>query len=99
LREQLAAELKGINSAEVAANWAHRVLGAKNSLIAADAACIEEAFRAKLATIATDTADGLEMPQETKRPQTRNCGVKKTAIRCNRQEHLGIAGAASGSQS
>ena len=48
LRDQLAAELGEINSTEEAANWAHRVLGAKNSLTASDAACIEEAFRAKL---------------------------------------------------
>jgi ERF superfamily len=38
LRDQLAAELGEINSTEEAANWAHRVLGAKNSLTAADAA-------------------------------------------------------------
>ena len=55
LRDQLAAELGEINSTEEAANWAHRVLGAKNSLTAADAASIEEAFRVKLATLATDT--------------------------------------------
>jgi ERF superfamily len=66
LREQLAAELKHINSAEEAANWAHRVLDTKNSLIAADAASIEETFRAKLAIFAVD---GPEMPQETERPQ------------------------------
>jgi hypothetical protein len=69
LRDQLAAELREINSTEEAANWAHRVLGAKNSLTAADAACIEEAFRAKLAIFATDTADGPAIPQETERPR------------------------------
>ena len=69
LRDQLAAELREINSTEEAANWAHRVLGAKNSLTAADAASIEEAFRAKLATLAADTANGLH---ETKRPQTQS---------------------------
>jgi hypothetical protein len=69
LRDQLAAELGEINSTEEAANWAHRVLGAKNSLTAADAACIEEAFRAKLAIFATDTADGPAIPQETERPR------------------------------
>ena len=72
MRDQLAAELGEINSTDEAANWAHRVLGAKNSLTAADAACIEEAFRAKLAIFATDTADGPEIPQETKRPQTQS---------------------------
>jgi ERF superfamily len=66
LRDQLAAELGEINSAEEAANWAHRVLGAKNSLTPADAARIEETFRAKLASFATD---GPEMLQQTERPQ------------------------------
>jgi hypothetical protein len=69
LRDQLATELEDINSTEQAANWAHRVLGAKNSLTAADAACIEEAFRAKLATFVTDNADGSEKARETERPR------------------------------
>ena len=47
LRDQLAAELKGIGSAEEAATWAHRVLGAKGTLVAADAKHIEDAFQAK----------------------------------------------------
>src|SRR6516164_8979013 len=70
LRDQLAAELKEIDSSEEAANWAHRVLGAKSTLTAADAACIEEAFRAKLALVATNTSDGSEIPQEKERLQT-----------------------------
>jgi hypothetical protein len=76
LRDQLATELAEINSTEEAANWAHRVLGAKNSLTAADAARIEEAFRAKLATFATD---GPEMLQQTERlqPQRRSNRGKK----------------------
>jgi ERF superfamily len=49
LREQLAAELKDINSADEAANWAHRVHGAKNSLTAADAEYVEQAFLERLA--------------------------------------------------
>ena len=36
LRDQLVAELKGIGSAEEAATWAHRVLSAKGTLVAAD---------------------------------------------------------------
>ena len=69
LRERLTAELKDVNSAEEAANWAHRVLGDKNSLSAADATYIEEAFRAKLAMFVTDTADGSETvyPQAQRR--------------------------------
>jgi hypothetical protein len=37
LRNRLTSEVKDLNSAEEAANWAHRVLSAKNSLTAADA--------------------------------------------------------------
>ena len=59
LREQLLAELKEIASAEDATIWAHRILGAKNSLTAADAQKIEDAFQAKLATLgsAADISD------------------------------------------
>ena len=49
LRDQLAAELKGIGSAEEAAAWAYRVLGAKSTLVAADAKHIEATFQQKLA--------------------------------------------------
>jgi hypothetical protein len=70
LRDQLVAELKDLKSADEAANWAHRVLGVKNSLIAADADCIEDAFGTKLATFATDTAVGLKTTQEKGFPQT-----------------------------
>jgi hypothetical protein len=72
LRDQLVAELGEINSTEEATNWAHRVLGVKNSLTAADAACIEETFRAKLAVFASDTADRPKMPEDTKRPETQS---------------------------
>jgi hypothetical protein len=74
LREQLAAELKEINSADEAANWAHRVLGTKNNLIAADAACIEEIFRAKLAIFANN---GPEMLQKMEHPQSQRGRGKK----------------------
>jgi hypothetical protein len=77
LREQLVAELKDVSSAEAAANWAHRVIADKNSLTATDAACIEEAFRAKLAIFATDAP---EMLQETEWPQSQrrsNRGKKR----------------------
>ena len=59
LREQLLAELKEIASAEDATIWALRILGAKNSLTAADAQKIDGAFQAKLATLgsAADISD------------------------------------------
>jgi hypothetical protein len=71
LRERLAAELNDVKSAEEAADWAHRILGDKNSLSAGDAACIEEAFGAKLAIFASDAVEELEIPPETERPQKR----------------------------
>jgi hypothetical protein len=48
LRDRLSDELKSIGSAEQAALWAQRVLGAKTTLIAADAQQIEEAFCERL---------------------------------------------------
>jgi ERF superfamily len=76
LRDQLAAELNEIKSNDEAADWAYRILGAKNSLIAADAACIEEVFRAKLATFATDTPNELEISQEKESLRTRRSSAR-----------------------
>ena len=71
LRDQLAAELSCLNSAEDAANWAHRILSDKNSLNAADAQQIERAFRTKLATLIQGVDQDLNnhgpMPQGRKR--------------------------------
>jgi hypothetical protein len=46
-------------SDEEAANWAHRVLSAKNTLTTADAERVEQAFQARLASIVTGAADAL----------------------------------------
>jgi len=48
LRDQLVSEIPAIASPDDAAIWAHRILGAKNSLTAADARQVEDAFQAKL---------------------------------------------------
>jgi hypothetical protein len=64
LRDQLTAELKDLNSPEDAANWAQRVLAAKNTLTTPDAELVEQAFQARLASIVTDPADDQPMPQE-----------------------------------
>src|SRR5262249_11421965 len=45
LRDQLIAQLKGLNSPDEAANWAHRILASKNSLVHADAEQVELAFQ------------------------------------------------------
>ncbi len=62
-REAMLGELQGITSAEEPAAWAHRTLGAKANLTAADAGRVETAFGAKLSTFANaDGADILDRP-------------------------------------
>jgi hypothetical protein len=55
-RKQLTAELKDISSADEAANWAHRVMGAKNRLTASDAEHVERAFQERLVSITNQAA-------------------------------------------
>ena len=52
LGDQLLADVDGLSSADDAATWAHRIMPAKNSLAAADARRVEDAFAAKVATLA-----------------------------------------------
>jgi ERF superfamily len=56
LRKQLTAELKDISSADEAANWAHRVMGAKNCLTVGDAEHVERAFQERLVSITNQAA-------------------------------------------
>ena len=51
LREQLLADITELQSADEAADWVHKNLAAKNTLIAADAGLVEAGFRDRLATI------------------------------------------------
>ncbi len=64
LREQLLGQLLSINSPDQAANWAHRVMGAKNTLARYDAERVEQAFQAKLAIFASDPIDGVSIARE-----------------------------------
>jgi hypothetical protein len=68
LRDQLIAELRDLNSAEEAANWAHRIMPSKNSLIEADAALIEQAFQAKLGMFVGGALDKVRSPQAAEWP-------------------------------
>jgi hypothetical protein len=67
LRDQLMGELKEIASSDDAAIWAHRILGAKNSLTEVDARQVEDAFQAKLATL--DEGSGQPSPPTRSVPQ------------------------------
>jgi hypothetical protein len=86
LRDQLTAELNDLNSAEDAANWAQQVLAAKNTLTTPDAERVEQAFQARLASVVTDPANDLPMPQETQsRPLRADRGSKRrTATTINK---------------
>jgi hypothetical protein len=56
LRDQLLAELKTLDTNDAATVWAHRVLGAKNSLTSEDARSVEDAFRVKMTALGSDGA-------------------------------------------
>ena len=55
LRDRLVAEVQAIASSDDATTWAHRILGAKNSLIAPDARQVEDAFQTRLASVGLPT--------------------------------------------
>jgi hypothetical protein len=77
LREQLTTELKDISSTEQAAIWAHRVMGAKNSLTAVDAERVEQAFQSKLATFMREPEDELHNRSDQERPPIRRQRVRR----------------------
>jgi hypothetical protein len=82
LRDQLAAELSGFTSANDAANWAHRVIGAKNTLTAADAERVEQTFKERLASIAADAVELSSKRTAKSRGNKRRCAsaIDKTAL-------------------
>jgi hypothetical protein len=79
LRDRLVEELKAISSPEDAAIWAHRILGAKNSLTEVDARQIEDAFRAKLATL--DDVNRQASPPTPSASQKSSSGLAQRPLR------------------
>jgi hypothetical protein len=57
LRQKLLTELGNLISADLAAAWAHEALTAKNSLTAADAKLVEDAFERRLSELPSVDAD------------------------------------------
>jgi hypothetical protein len=57
LRDQLLNQLGEVNSVDSAAIWARRILPAKNSLKAADARQVEDAFRTRMAELHDSTSE------------------------------------------
>jgi hypothetical protein len=70
LRDQLLTEVDRLSSADDAATWAHRIMTAKNSLAAADARRVEDAFAAKIATTEGGDAEVVNrLPQDPRAAQ------------------------------
>jgi ERF superfamily len=98
LREQLTAELKDIISADEAANWAHRVMGAKNCLTVGDAEHVERAFQERLVSITNQAAapsiPNAERPLRRRGRKDRRSVIDKSVLalpapRCIRdREHV-----------
>jgi ERF superfamily len=63
LRDQLLSELEALTTPEATTIWAHRIQGAKNSLTAVDARCVEDAFRSRLASVDAGDADTIDPPK------------------------------------
>jgi hypothetical protein len=55
-----------LSAADDAATWAHQFMAAKNSLAAADARRVEDAFAAKLATLGSGDGEGINAPSPAK---------------------------------
>ncbi len=68
LRDQLLTGVDRLSSADVAATWAHRIMAAKNSLAAADARRVEDAFAAKMTTFGSSDGEVISAPLSTSDP-------------------------------
>ena len=89
LRDRLMAELKAIASSDEATSWAHRILGAKNTLTAADSRQVEDAFQATLASFGTavdiggaslsPVSSGLPLPSSLARRSPEPAGATSVA--------------------
>jgi hypothetical protein len=76
LRDELLREIESLNSNDEAALWARRRGGAKNSLNAADAAGVEQAFQSQLNTLPTHSAEG-PTTHQTQAPRVNHAGKKR----------------------
>ena len=85
LRDQLLVDLDAFTTLEAATTWAHQILPTKNSLTAADAGRVEEAFQTKLASLARGDADTAALPsspsESGKTSSSRNSSAEKASKR------------------
>jgi len=87
LRDELLREIESLKTADEAAVWAHRRLGAKSTLHAADAAHVERGFQDRLMSFTTDAAANsiqmverpLHRSRQSKR-RSRSVTIDKTVL-------------------
>ena len=68
LRDQLLGEIDRLSSSDAAATWARRIMGAKNSLTAADARLVEDAFRSRMSSIGSGDEESIEASSSPTEP-------------------------------
>jgi hypothetical protein len=96
LRDQLIAQLQEINSADEAAEWAHRIMSSKNKLTPKDAEQVELGFQLKLSTLRADGSNEAEYkpPPRRRRGRDQRTAINKTVLavpvprRIRDREHL-----------
>ena len=99
LRDQLLTDVDRLSSADDAATWAHRIMAAKNSLAAADARRVEDAFAAKMAILGSGDGEVINAPSSSpepgqpRLPQTEPS--RSVHFEPRRQEPARVTGAAS----
>jgi hypothetical protein len=71
LRDKLLAEVADLTCADSAVTWAAQALGAKNSLVAADAKLLEEAFEQKLSGLSSPTVGEVLAEDSAAPPEAR----------------------------
>jgi hypothetical protein len=89
LREKLLTEVGNITSADLAAAWAHEALTAKNSLTAADAKLVEDAFEQRLSELPSSDA-AAPLNEELSVPQIEGRQVIATSDRTSPGRAQGI---------
>ena len=91
LRHQLVSELEALTTVDAATTWAHRILGAKNTLTAADARRVEESFQLSLAALGRGDAETIEAPlSPTEFDQTSLSKRPRTAEQSERPPSRGV---------
>lgn len=94
LRDRLLAELEALTTLETITAWARHILGAKNSLTAADARSVEQAFHSKLAdlanldtnVIATVPSGVPKQPPSSAKPSVRNSDKRSIDTRIDKSQ-------------